>query len=68
MREQRGRLKVSTDGKATIVEFADKKILDEISISQIGEQLYSIVANSKEPTLILDFSSVGQMSSMPWAC
>ena len=63
MRDSSGRLKITTEGAATLVELADKKILDEMSISQIGEQLNALVAGSPQTRLVLDFSSVGQMSS-----
>jgi anti-sigma B factor antagonist len=63
MRDSSGRLNITTEGAAILVELADKKILDEVSISQIGEQLNSLVAGSPQPRLVLDFSSVGQMSS-----
>jgi len=63
MRDRSPRLKVSTEGAVTVVELTDKKILDEMSISQIGEQLNVLVAGAETPTMVLDFSSVGHMSS-----
>jgi anti-sigma B factor antagonist len=63
MQQELPRLKVSDEGDVTIVELTDRKILDEISISQIGERLQGIVAKIEHPKLIVDFSSVGHMSS-----
>jgi anti-sigma B factor antagonist len=64
MAERAGRLNVSVDQDGiTTVELTDKKILDEVSISAIGEQLYALVAESASPKLVLDFSPVGHMSS-----
>lgn len=63
MREQNPHLKVTTDGDVTVVAFTDRKILDEINISQIGEQLNALVAGSSSPKLVLDFSAVSHMSS-----
>ena len=57
------RLKVTDQGNVTVVEFTDRKILDEVSISQIGERLQGIVAKQDTPRLLLDFSNVGHMSS-----
>jgi anti-sigma B factor antagonist len=64
MPEQSPRLTVSIEpGNITVVQLADRKILDEISITQIGEQLKSLVAQSKPPRVVLDFSNVAHMSS-----
>lgn len=63
MPEQTPRLEVTTEGDVTVVKLADRKILDEINISQIGEQLNAIVAESEAPKLVLDFSNVSHMSS-----
>ncbi|MFA6133215.1 MAG: STAS domain-containing protein [Phycisphaerae bacterium] len=63
MREGIGRVTVSAEGNVTVVELTDKKILDEMNIAQIGEQINSLVVASDDPRLVLDFSSVGQMSS-----
>jgi anti-sigma B factor antagonist len=63
MREQSPRLKVSTDGGTTVVELTDRKILDEVSIAQIGEQLNVLAAQQSVPKLVLDFANVAHMSS-----
>jgi anti-sigma B factor antagonist len=63
MQQELPRLSVSAEGDVTIVELTDRKILDEISISQIGERLQGLVAKCTNPKFILDFSSVGHMSS-----
>ena len=64
MAERGERLHVSvSDNGITTVELTDKKILDEVSISQIGEQLNALVAQSPSPKFVLDFAAVGHMSS-----
>ena len=63
MREDEPRLKVSAEGDATVVEFTDKKILDEMSIMQIGEQLTELVAQADVPRIVVDFGTVVHMSS-----
>ena len=63
MPEQDSRLNVTVEGASTIVELVDKKILDEASISEIGDRLNGLVADSEQPKLVLDFSNVSHMSS-----
>ncbi|MGA2265037.1 MAG: STAS domain-containing protein [Phycisphaerae bacterium] len=64
MAERPKRLKVSVDSNGiTTVELTDKKILDELNIANIGDQLNALVAESASPKLVLDFSAVGHMSS-----
>jgi anti-sigma B factor antagonist len=63
MQQELPRLNVTAEGDVTIVELTDRKILDELSISQIGERLQGMVAKVENPKFILDFSNVGHMSS-----
>ncbi len=63
MPESSLRLTVSTDGDVTTVGFSDRKILDEVNIMQMGEQLNALVSGPEEPKILLDFSGVAHMSS-----
>lgn len=45
------------------VEFADRKILEELSINEIGEQLASLVDEHAPINLLLDFKNVDHLSS-----
>ena len=63
MAEKTPRVNVSTDGQAAVVELTDKKILDEISIARIGEQLNGLVAQADDPRIVVDFNNVLHMSS-----
>ena len=63
MPEQSPRLNVQTHGDITVAEFSDRKILDEVNIMQIGDQLNALVAEADAPKLVLDFASVAHMSS-----
>lgn len=63
MAEQNPRLRVSVDGDVTCVALTDRKILDEVNIAQIGEQLGKLVASSAQPRMVLDFTNVSHMSS-----
>ncbi len=57
------RLNVTAVGDIAVVELADRKILDEVNISEIGEQMNSLVADSDSPKLVVDFANVAHMSS-----
>ena len=62
-KEKTPRLRFATAGGATVVELTDRRILDEVSIGEIGEQLFEKVARTPDPKFVLDFSSVAHMSS-----
>ena len=63
MEEQANRLRIIQQANVIVVELVDKKILDEASISQIGERLFALVAENAPPRIVLDFVNVGHMSS-----
>jgi anti-sigma B factor antagonist len=57
------RLKVEQKSGVTVVNFLDKRILDEPTIQAIAEQLFSLVDDSGKRELILNFSNVEYLSS-----
>jgi anti-anti-sigma factor len=57
------RLKVEQVANVTVVNFLDKRILDEPTIQAIAEQLFSIVDDSGKRELLLNFSNVEYLSS-----
>ncbi|MDP6636848.1 MAG: STAS domain-containing protein [Phycisphaerae bacterium] len=57
------RMNVEQEGDVVIIELKDRKILEEMSIMQIGEQLNAMVAKSESPKVIIDFTQVAHMSS-----
>ena len=63
MEQGASRLKIASEGDVTVVDLMDQKILDEASISQIGEELFALAASQETPRLALDFAQVGHMSS-----
>ncbi len=63
MQDNSPRLNVTPIGDVTVVELTDRKILDEVNISQIGEQMNSLVAEGDRPKLVVDFANVAHMSS-----
>ena len=63
MAQQNPRVKATAVGSVIIAELVDKKILDEINIAEIAQQLEGLAARSAKPKLVLDFANVGHMSS-----
>jgi anti-sigma B factor antagonist len=63
MQENAQRLSVTVEHGVTVVELTDRKILDEISIAHIGEDLTALVARCDNPKLVVDFTQVAHMSS-----
>jgi anti-sigma B factor antagonist len=60
---RRRRLEVEDIGDVTVVNFVDKKILDEQNIQVIGEQLFSLVDESGRHKILLNFGNVEYLSS-----
>ncbi len=63
MAEAKSNLKITDEGPVKMVEFADRKILDELTITQIGEQLSELVASQPNIRLLLNFKNVEHLSS-----
>ena len=60
---RRRRLEVEDIGDVTVVNFTDRKILDEQNIQLIGEQLYSLVDEAGRKKILLNFINVEYLSS-----
>src|SRR5436853_1936463 len=60
---RRRRLEVEDIDDVTVVNFTDKKILDEQNIQVIGEQLFSLVDELGRRKILLNFSNVEYLSS-----
>src|SRR4051812_43983094 len=60
---RRRRLEVEDIGDVTVVNFVDKKILDEQNIQVIGEQLFSLVDELGRRKVLLNFKNVEFLSS-----
>jgi anti-sigma B factor antagonist len=60
---RRRRLEVEDIGEVAVVNFTDKKILDEQNIQIIGEQLFSLVDDLGRRKILLNFSNVEYLSS-----
>src|SRR3954463_16570395 len=60
---RRRRLEVEESGDVTIVQFIDRKILDEQNIQKIGEDLFNLVEEMGRRKVLLNFSNVEYLSS-----
>ena len=56
-------MEVEDNGEITIVNFIDRKILDEQNIQKIGEDLFSLVDELGRKKIQLNFSNVEYLSS-----
>ncbi|MBN1345808.1 MAG: STAS domain-containing protein [Phycisphaerae bacterium] len=56
-------LEVSHEGNVTVIRFAERKILEEIPIAEIGEQLTNLVETNQGIRMLLDFENVEHLSS-----
>ncbi len=57
------RISIEYAGKATVVSFADEKILEEQDIQALQESIMSIIEQAERISLILDFGNVRFLSS-----
>jgi anti-sigma B factor antagonist len=57
------RITVEDKGGVTIVRFKESDILDQINIQEIGEEMYSVVENTPNLKLVVDFQGVEYLSS-----
>lgn len=60
---RRRRLETEAIGEVTVVNFTDKRILDEQNIQIIGEQLFALVDDQGHNKILLNFSNVEYLSS-----
>jgi anti-sigma B factor antagonist len=56
-------LKIKRAGPVHVVEFADRKILEELSIQEIQEELKGLVDKEPGIRLLLDFNNVDHLAS-----
>jgi len=57
------RLEVTEVGDVTVVRFRDHKIVEDISIQQLGQEMFQLVEVDNRDKLLLNFSSVDFLSS-----
>ena len=61
--ESQGNLDITEQKNVTVVEFQDRKILEELLITQIGEKLDQLVGTRDNMKLLLTFKNVEHLSS-----
>jgi len=57
------RISVSDVGDVTVVQFVDRKILDESNIQDLGRELFHLVEEEGRKKIVLNFSNVEFLSS-----
>ena len=57
------RLDVSKVGDVTVVRFRDHKIIEDINIQELGQEMFRLVEADGRDRLLLDFASVEFLSS-----
>jgi len=57
------RLHVTEVGDVTVVRFRDNKIIEDINIQELGQELFQLVDAQNRKKLLLNFSSVDFLSS-----
>jgi anti-sigma B factor antagonist len=63
MSDSQTNLNVRREDSAIIVEFQDRKILEELTINHIGEELGELADSGPNPRMLLDFKNVEHLSS-----
>ncbi len=63
MAQDSSNMSVSESGGVTTITLADQKILDEVGIAKLGNDLSKIVAQATPPKMIINFENVTNMSS-----
>jgi anti-sigma B factor antagonist len=57
------RLEVSEVGDVTVVSFRDQRIIEELGIQEIAQELFQLVEAEGRKKVLLNFGKVGFMSS-----
>ncbi len=63
MPEDQPHLSVANRDGVQVVEFADRKILEELSIREIEDELFALVRATEAIKLLLNFKNVEHLSS-----
>lgn len=63
MEKKKRRLLCEPHGDVTVVYFTERKILDELNIKEIGEELFDLVETHNKKKLLVNFENVEYLSS-----
>ena len=57
------RVEINEVGDVTVVHFRDQKIIEDLRIQELGQELFQLVETEKRKKLVLSFTSVDFLSS-----
>jgi anti-sigma B factor antagonist len=57
------RLEINKVGDVTVVRFRDRKIVEDLSIQELGQEMFQLVEAEGREKLLLNFSTVDFLSS-----
>lgn len=57
------RLDINEVGEVSVVRFRDRKIIDDMNIQELGQELFRLIESDNRRRLLLNFSSVDFLSS-----
>ena len=63
MPDQQAYLDIQRRAGVTVVSFLDRKVLEELNIARIEEELFTLVDGEQGIRLVLDFGNVEHLSS-----
>jgi anti-sigma B factor antagonist len=63
MEKKKRRLLCEPHGDVTVVYFVERKILDELNIKEIGDELFDLIDNHGKRKLLINFENVEYLSS-----
>jgi len=63
MEQPSSHLKIKRTGDVSVVEFADRKILEELSIQEISDELRGLAESDVGAQLLLNFENVDHLAS-----
>lgn len=56
-------LKVQNVGTVTVIEFLDRRLVDQAQLRRIGTHIRDIIAEREVPKILIDFDNVESLSS-----
>lgn len=57
------RLETNQVGDVTVIRFRDRKIVEDLSIQELGQEMFQLVETENRGKLLLNFSTVDFLSS-----
>ena len=63
MPDKPSHLTLEARGQVNVVQFSDRKILEELSIREIEDELFALVSATPAIKILLDFANVEHLSS-----